>query len=481
MLEETGTVIAGLSGGADSVCLVSVLNEIIKKENLQVELIAVHVNHGIRGKEAKRDEDFARKMCEVLGIQYISRYADIPFIAHNERLSEEEAGRMVRYRIFAEIADDTQKRSGRKAKIAVAHHQNDQAETVLMNMVRGSSLRGICGMRPVRERIIRPLLCVSRTEIEKYLFENGIEYVNDSTNEQLMYTRNRIRKELIPYIENNLNPNAVQKIAELADSVAEAELYIRQQAKQLYEQSVYTEAGSIVLKTDRIKEEPEILQDFVIREMIEQTASGVKDIYRTHIEAVRMLMELEVGKSVSLPYGLIAVKGYDTVSILHSDSYMKKSLKESDCLREVKLDESSLEQVWSGKEYIIPIARSVFIAEGEKKSNVYVVINQGKSSEIYENNDYTKFFDYDKIKGDLSFRFRKAADFMMIDKSGTKKLLKREFIDRKVPKELREDVLLFASQSNVMWAVGVRRSMAGLVTDLTKRVLKISIVVQEDK
>ena len=248
MLENTGILVAGLSGGADSVCLVAVLKEIIEKEQLDIRLLAVHVNHGIRGTEAERDEQFAKQLCRQLSVEYISRRVDVPSVAHQEKLSEEEA-----------------------VKIAVAHHQNDQAETVLMNLVRGSSLRGICGIRPVRDNIIRPLLCVSRAQIEEYLTLQGLSYVTDSTNEELVYTRNKIRRELIPYLEKNLNPNAVQKLTELADSVLQAEEYIEQQAAGLYEKAVILQPQenpskpSVKLSVKALVSAPLVLQQYVIR------------------------------------------------------------------------------------------------------------------------------------------------------------------------------------------------------------------------
>ena len=318
MLENTDILVAGLSGGADSVCLVAVLKEIIEKEQLDIHLLAVHVNHGIRGTEAERDEQFAKQLCRQLSVEYISRRVDVPSVAHQEKLSEEEAGRILRYRIFKEIATQQEKHTGRKVKIAVAHHQNDQAETVLMNLVRGSSLRGICGIRPVRDNIIRPLLCVSRAQIEEYLTLQGLSYVTDSTNEELVYTRNKIRRELIPYLEKNLNPNAVQKLTELADSVLQAEEYIEQQAAGLYEKAVILQPQenpskpSVKLSVKALVSAPPVLQQYVIRQAIEAEANGAKDIYRVHVGAVQELLEHSVGKCVSLPYGLVAVRGnYD--------------------------------------------------------------------------------------------------------------------------------------------------------------------------
>ena len=224
----------------------------------------------------------------------------MPSVAHQEKLSEEEAGRILRYRIFKGIATQQEKHTGRKVKIAVAHHQNDQAETVLMNLVRGSSLRGICGIRPVRDNIIRPLLCVSRAQIEEYLTLQGLSYVTDSTNEELVYTRNKIRRELIPYLEKNLNPNAVQKLTELADSVLQAEEYIEQQAAGLYEKAVILQPQenpskpSVKLSVKALVSAPPVLQQYVIRQAIEAAANGAKDIYRVHVGAVQELSLIHI-------------------------------------------------------------------------------------------------------------------------------------------------------------------------------------------
>lgn len=504
MLENTGILVAGLSGGADSVCLVAVLKEIIEKEQLDIRLLAVHVNHGIRGTEAERDEQFAKQLCRQLSVEYISRRVDVPSVAHQEKLSEEEAGRILRYRIFKEIATQQEKHTGRKVKIAVAHHQNDQAETVLMNLVRGSSLRGICGIRPVRDNIIRPLLCVSRAQIEEYLTLQGLSYVTDSTNEELVYTRNKIRRELIPYLEKNLNPNAVQKLTELADSVLQAEEYIEQQAAGLYEKAVILQPQenpskpSVKLSVKALVSAPPVLQQYAIRQAIEAAANGAKDIYRVHVGAVQELLEHSVGKCVSLPYGLVAVRGYDEITIarnktahldsrkqcggIHGGTEQCGSLPQNAADSAVQMpDLRELEKIWRGKRITIPVNEPVYFTRVNECRKAVVILEQGSLSEIYGNNDYTKLFDYDKIEDNFSFRFRKTADFIRIDRNGTKKTLKKELIDKKVPRQVRDAVLLLAVSDEILWAAGVRRSSAGLVTDSTQRILKISVVMQEDK
>lgn len=203
-----------------------------------------------------------------------------------------------------------------------------------MNLVRGSSLRGICGIRPVRDNIIRPLLCVSRAQIEEYLTLQGLSYVTDSTNEELVYTRNKIRRELIPYLEKNLNPNAVQKLTELADSVLQAEEYIEQQAAGLYEKAVILQPQenpskpSVKLSVKALVSAPPVLQQYVIRRAIEAAANGAKDIYRAHVGAVQELLEYSVGKCVSLPYGLVAVRGYDEITIARNKTAHLDSRKQ---------------------------------------------------------------------------------------------------------------------------------------------------------
>lgn len=479
MFSGYGAVVAGLSGGADSVCLVVVLKEIIEKQGLALHLTAVHINHGIRGTEAQRDEEFARVLCEKLGVEFVSRYVDVPAAAKKERLSEEEAGRILRYQIFQEIAAQQEKKYQGKVCIAVAHHKNDQAETVLMNLVRGSSLRGLCGMRPVRENIVRPLLCVSRTEIEQYLLQRGISYVTDSTNLENAYTRNKVRNELIPYLEQSMNPNVVEKLTDLAETTAEAEDYIRQQADKLFRTGVTCDRNrkSAVIAVKELKGQPPILLRYVIRQTIEALTGGLKDVYRTHLEAVCSLLDMAVGKQVSVAYGLRAVRTYGEI-LIQPECEQDDMPYQEVCWQ---LDRQKLEKIWQGQPYILPVAVPIWLARGRKVHCVHVVMEQGKPSEICGNNDYTKLFDYDKIKDNLSFRFRKTSDRIVIQRNGAVKTLKKELIDKKVPREIRNRILLLASGNSILWAVGLRRSEIGLIEPSTKRILKISIVLQEDK
>ena len=184
MTDRGDSVLAAVSGGADSVCLLLLLHEMAAE--LGIKVFAFHMNHGIRGAEADRDERFVMELCERLNIPLTVAHEKVEEYAAERGLSGEEAGRILRYHHLGETAEKYQ-----CAKIAVAHHEDDDAETVLLNLFRGSGLAGLSGIRPVRENIIRPLLCVSRKEIEGYLNEQELSWCEDSTNRENDYTRKR--------------------------------------------------------------------------------------------------------------------------------------------------------------------------------------------------------------------------------------------------------------------------------------------------
>ena len=208
MLQEHDHVITGVSGGADSVCLLFMLKELEKE--MPLELTAVHIHHGLRGDSADADEKYVKALCRRLGVECLTFHENVEQYAKDQRLTLEEAGRNIRRRIFEQVC-----REKNGTKIALAHHQNDNAETLLWNLSRGCGLRGLGGISPVEgENIsyIRPLLCVQRREIEAFLQENGIAYCTDETNLEDHYTRNRLRNHVIPYLEQEINPQTVQRI-----------------------------------------------------------------------------------------------------------------------------------------------------------------------------------------------------------------------------------------------------------------------------
>lgn len=429
MLTYGDHIVVGVSGGADSVCLLDILCRISDKMHLKIT--AVHVNHMIRGEEADRDEEYVRKLCGKYNIELLVVKKDIPQIAVQSGESYELAGRRIRYEVFESIP--------KADKIAVAHHGDDQAETVLFNIFRGSSVKGAGGIRPVRGKIIRPLMCLSRKEIEQYLNVNNLEFCVDSTNADVDYTRNKMRNVLIPYIRDNINAEAVTNINRLAADLQEYYEYIWTQAKKVYEKCARYETD-IYLQSEELKREPDIIRREVFMMAINDLTGSLKDITRKHILAVDELLYKDVSKKVDMPGKVEVVRLYDCVRFSKC-----KYMKMYDESQELKKEDFSFEIL-------------DFDGDWQKLTN-----------------DYTKVFDYDKIKDNVVLRKRLPGDFFVLDGSGKRKLLKSYFIDEKVPKELRDQIWLLAEGSHVLWIVGHRVSAEYKTSQLTKKILKVTV------
>ena len=430
MIEAGSQAVAGVSGGADSVCLLFLLMEYQKK--VPFSLRAVHVNHHVRGEEAVRDQEFTRRLCESLGVPLDLYDYDVPRMAETDHLSCEEAGREARRRAFYRTACRWERPD--QVRIALAHHENDQAETVLHNLVRGAGLAGLAGIRPVHRTgsgmYIRPLLCISREETENYLIQRGIPWVTDSTNEEEVYTRNKIRREILPALMQ-INSGAVKNIAAAAGRVLEAEDYLSELTQKAVEKYTAKE-GSVWILSRNLFEEPMLLQKRVVKNVLEAAAGKKKDLSSAHMEAVLELAKGRTGASASLIYGLRAQQVYGDIHITRGEQEKKDLL--------------------------------------ELEFRVFPYENQ----QIPEKT-YTKWFDYDKIKNGLAVRRRLPGDYLMISRDGGTKKLKDYFIDCKVPRRERDNVTLLADGSHVLWAVGYRISEYYKVTSQTKKVIKVQV------
>lgn len=436
MIEAGSQVIVGISGGGDSVCLLFLLSRYQKK--IFFHLQGVHVNHGIRGQEALRDQEYARELCERLGVPFTVYTYSVPDIAGREKRSLEETGRMVRRRAFAQKAAEL----GGKTVVALAHHENDNAETVLHNLIRGTKVAGLGGIRPVQRSeegisYIRPLLKVTREEIEAYLKQQQIPWMTDSSNEEIVYTRNRIRHKILPEMEK-INPRAVSHITQAADTFLAIEEYLRGQADRLYREYVEKKENGYWIQKELFLEK-ELMQSYVIRMVLEQVAGKKQDLTAAHVEGILSLGRGRTGASVSLPGGVLASQVYGNLLIR------------------------------------VPAAGELPLKELEFE--VFLWENQ----QIPEKT-YTKWFDYDKIKSSLEIRRRKPGDFLTVTEAGGTKKLKDYMIDCKIPREERENLTLLADGSHILWIVGYRISQYYKVTSQTKTVLKVHVKgVDEDE
>ena len=277
LIDKNDNIILGVSGGADSVCLLYIINTI--KEEYALNITAVHINHMIR-ETAGRDEDFTRKLCEKLGVKFVSYKTDCPAISERDGISLEEAGRNERYRLFNETGE---KEYGKdNYKIAVAHHMDDLAETLIFNMARGTGINGLASVKCKSGNIIRPLLCVTRAEIEEYLYRAGVEYVNDETNFSDDYARNKIRHKIIPTM-NEITEKAVNHMASCAGQLGEIEDYLRDQTDLLWEKYVREFEKEILILDTVLNEHPALVKR-VIHRALTEVAGRARDIFRVVIK-----------------------------------------------------------------------------------------------------------------------------------------------------------------------------------------------------
>ncbi len=430
-----------VSGGADSVCLFLVMAKL--KDELGIELEVIHVEHGIRGEESKKDADFVRKLCEREDVKYTIFNVDAPKVAKERKISLEEAARELRYQCFNEVA--------KEGVVAVAHHMEDNAETVLFNMSRGSGIDGMCGISPVRDNIIRPFINVSRTDIESYLEEKQQNYCVDRTNQEDKYTRNYIRHNVLPLLEN-VNSKSIDHINQMALELNALSNYLSKQVEEKYIKYVDEEGVSCELL-----EEDEVIVSEVIHNLLCSKAKTSKDISRVHVEAVVDLLKNGAGREIHLPYGLVAVSKYGRVDIRTNE----EEIKECERVEQV-VDISSMKV---GEKQIIKVLDYVFEIE----------LNLKEDSVEIEAKNYTKTFDYDKINGCFCIRNRKEGDFLTINDDGAKKSLKKYMIDEKIPRGDREQKILLCCDNHVLWVVDHRISAYFKVTDETKRLLKVTV------
>lgn len=479
MIRAGDTVITGVSGGADSVCLLFILSKLQKK--LGFEIKACHVNHGIRGEAADADEAYVKQLCESLRIPCRFFHENVEWIAKKRKQSPEEAGRMVRREAF-----ETMCREDGGTKIATAHHRDDNAETVLLNIARGTGLKGLCGIRPVQGKWIRPLLGLDREQIEIFLTEQGIRWCTDATNEEDAYTRNRIRHNILPVLKSQVNEGVVRHLEELSVQAQEVWEYLEKGIEAAWERCVEipgqeereeksrtlehvrgtgvdrvcSRCESLHIDGVRLEQEPPAVQKMLVKECLASVRGSEKDIGAVHLQAVMELFGRQCGRKLDLPGNVTAERTYRGVLISRRSETGRAAAQED----EVRLN--------------IPGITS--LPDGIRKADCrFVDISEaGKAKEIPQKS-YTKWIDYDIIKCNLSVRTRHSGDYLVVDDKGSRQKLKSWFINEKIPQKERDEMLLVADGQHIVWIPGHRMSRACQISNRTEKILEIKIT--EDK
>lgn len=465
MIQPGDRIVAGVSGGADSICLLFILCRLRKKLGFEIEVC--HVNHCLRGADADADEAYVKEICELLQVPCHIFRENVELIARNGKQSLEEAGRMVRHRAFEAICEKS-----RCTKIATAHHQQDNAETILMNLARGSGLKGMCGIRPVYGKRIRPLLCLTRREIELYLEKEKIRFCTDETNAEDEYTRNRIRHHVLPFLEREVNRGTVKHLNELGEQAEEVMEYLEKQTDQEWKLCVEArEEGSLFLREDKISELPKVIRKMLVRKALCTVAGSEKDLELIHVQMVLALFDRQVGRSVNLPYQIKAERIYDGILLKKNTQKNTSGGKKDQNLEDYNC-EKEMEEI---TELRIP-GETYFQKTGQKIICEICSADDMMNAKEMPQKSYTKCFDYDIIKSNLCIRYRRPGDYLTIDRQGGRKKLKSYFIDEKIPREEREKLLLIAEGSHIVWIPGWRMSFYYQIGDKTKTILKIKIM-----
>ncbi len=456
MIAPGDRVVVGVSGGADSVCLLFVL--LAWMEEIPFSLHVVHVNHGIRP-EAGDDAAYVEELCISHGIPFTLVEKDVRRLAKEQKRSEEEMGRLVRYEAFEEVL----KQTGAQ-RIAVAHNSNDLAETMLFHLFRGSGLSGLCGIRPVRDHIIRPILCLERMEIEAYLEEKDIRYCEDATNAGDDYTRNRIRHHILPYAEKEIVQGCVGHMAQTAGMLLETEELLERMTMKAWEETVQkVELPMVAFYMDCAayhKLDPVIGRRLLYR-VLGCLSPGGRDISYVHVQDVEELFAREGNRGVCLPYGIRARRQYDQVWLARQEQPLRQ---EQDTSTFTLKPEELL-----GNGVRIP-AVGIGILDFQVFSS--------KNFKDIPQNRYTKWFDYDKIEGLLTVRTRQTGDFLTIravNGEQIHKSVKDYMVTEKIPRQDRDRIPLIAQDHHVLWLVGYRISEYYKISKNTKRILQVQL------
>ena len=442
LLQKGDTVVVALSGGADSCALLLCLVRLSDQYGLK--LLTAHFNHGLRQEQSDEDEVFCRSLAQKFDVDFLTRKMSDPLVPRG--VSPEDYFRRERYRFLDWVAAERG-----ATKIALGHHLQDQAETVLLNILRGSGLDGLKGFLPIRDgKYIRPLIDVSRKEITTALKEAGIDFCQDATNVSPVYLRNRLRGELIPLLKKEYNPRIEQNLARMAQIVRRDDEWIGGHVESILKSPrIKYRENQVTFSAEFFQSLHEALRFRLVKALLENLSPEGGGFSFSHFQAVvDLATNSPTGKIITLPHRLRAQKEYDFVIL------------------DRKVQERAADY-----EYPFTIPGTVDV----KERNIQLSTKRG----VFEDINFTSvdrvFFDEDKINKPLMIRNRRKGDwFEPLGTKGSQKI-KKLFIDRKLPKGERESIALIADENSIIWIENMHISERVKVTHETKNILILEI------
>lgn len=471
MIQRGDAVLVAVSGGPDSSALAHVLASL--REELDLSLHIGHLNHMFRGRAAELDAEAVSDLAVRLDIPCTIEAIDVPARIRKTGQSKQAGARQVRYEFLDRVAAGVGARV-----IALGHNADDQAETVLMNLLRGAGATGLAGIPPVREgRYVRPLIETLRTEIEAYCHSHDLSYRIDESNLKPVYLRNKIRLDLMPLILREYNPNLVRSLGRTAEVLRDETQYLEELAVAALSKArvAYPTAGNqngLLLRLTILGELPRAILRRVLRLGCLEAAGSLEGLALAHIEAaLELVREGRTGARLALPEGLALERGYDTLTV----KVQRERRAESG---------DAVERHCAGPGLVIPLlipGRTMWPCGGwtveawvdeprgpeEVREIVAEVAAQGRGSAA---------IDLDSLKGRLVLRVRRPGDRFHSYRASGERKLKETLIDDKVPRQVRDTLPLLADDDGILWIVGLRTASRGALTPETARVLRLRVI-----
>lgn len=438
LIEKGDRIVVGVSGGPDSLCLLNLLN--LLKDKYELDLVVVHINHSLRD-EADFEENYVRETAENFNLKFFSKKVDILRLSKEEKRSTEEVARNVRYDFFREVL----KKTGAN-KIAVAHNKNDNAETVLMNIIRGAGNEGVIGIGNRKNEIIRPLIAISRDEIEKYCEEKSLIAMIDKTNFETVYTRNKVRNLIIPMLKE-INPDVIESLNRASEIARDEEEFIEEYVGNIYSDITGYEDKELYILKDEFARLKVGLKRRILRMAIYEFRSSLKDVgFKTINNAIDEILRSQNGNLIKIVPGVKIFVQYNKLKFISE---------------KVEIEDYVYELNVPGRVYL-------------KEINKWITVEVKNAEDvgISEKNPNIHFFDIAKTGKKLYVRNRKNGDYFYPTGMEGKKKLKDFFSDLKL--ERRDEIPIITNGEEIVWVVGLRSSKKFLKDKSTKEVIIIN-------
>jgi tRNA(Ile)-lysidine synthase len=454
LLDRGEHILAAVSGGPDSVALLRVLKMLQNDYALHIDV--AHLHHGLRGEEADKEEEFVRLLSRKMNLQLFTKKVNIRELQKKAGKSLEEVAREERYRFLYQMAEEHG-----AVKIATGHHRDDQAETFLINLLRGSGLEGLKGIAPIRDgRLIRPLLYVGRDEILEFLQRERLSYMTDSSNSDSSFLRNRIRNQLIPELKNRYNPQMTAGLARTAEIIRIEDDYMQAVVRRLlilWEIDVIDR--EVIVPLAEFSRQHEAIQARIVKFLLEEMTPFKKGISYRHIESVMdVCRKSDIRlRRLNLPFGIVVEKQPSTLVVRKKSEIAPQGTDLN--------DEKDVFEIQVEIPGIIHLnERNIQLEFIDKPSITEIISHPG-----------TAFLDYERIEPPLFLRNIRPGDKIDLLGLGGVKKLKKIFIDKKIPHRLRKSIPLLADSRSVIWIAGDRISQRVCVTEKTRKVLKVEL------